>query len=135
MSKPEFSITDVEAVHQAFNEAIASAQSREGKMPSSAAAFRARAQNLLNLRNKLLELMPEIDRRNYPPYADEEFNRLFDEARKLAHMDPLSVIPGYPDTVAHHLTLLLARLEREATSAQWQKVLNAIEEGWPDGTK
>ncbi len=62
MSETDFVRTDVHALHEALGEAMASAKEREDQMPSSAAAFHARAENLLRLRNKLLGLMPELER-------------------------------------------------------------------------
>jgi hypothetical protein len=68
MEHPTFTLIEAEAIHQAFAEAMASAKERAEKMPSSAAAFRERAANLLGVRNKLLALLPEYHRKNYPPY-------------------------------------------------------------------
>jgi hypothetical protein len=65
---PPFTLVEAEAIHQAFTEAMASAKEREVTMPSSAAALRARAENILRVRNKILATLPERHRRNYPPY-------------------------------------------------------------------
>lgn len=67
----DFTLIEVDAIHQAFSEALASAKEREERMPSSAAALRERAANILRVRNKLLATMPESVRRNYPPYFNE----------------------------------------------------------------
>jgi len=68
MDESPYTRAELEAIHQAFTEAMADAKERDERMPSSAAALRARAENLLTIRNKLLALMPEVARRNYPPY-------------------------------------------------------------------
>jgi hypothetical protein len=66
---PPFTLTEAEAIHQAFAEAMATAKEREERMPSSAAAFRARAANILSVRNKILATLPEYHRQNYPPFS------------------------------------------------------------------
>jgi hypothetical protein len=70
MEQPPFILPEVEAIHQAFTAALDSAKEREERMPSSAAAFRERAENLLRVRNKILATMPHVDRRNYPPCSE-----------------------------------------------------------------
>jgi hypothetical protein len=67
----EFTLIEADAIHAAFSEALASAKEREERMPSSAAALRARAENILRVRNKILATLPDHHRRNYPPYFDE----------------------------------------------------------------
>jgi hypothetical protein len=57
-----------EITDAAFTEALEIAKDREERMPSSAAAFRARAANILSVRDKILATLPEHHRRNYPPY-------------------------------------------------------------------
>ena len=69
MSDASYTRAELEAIHAAFTEATEIAMEREERMPSSAAAFRDRAQNILLVRNKLLATMPEVDRRNYPPHS------------------------------------------------------------------
>jgi hypothetical protein len=64
----DFTLIEVDAIHAAFSEALASAKEREERMPSSAAALRERAANILKVRNKFLATMPEAVRRNYPPF-------------------------------------------------------------------
>ena len=59
---------DLHAIHQAFEEAMASANVRDERMPSSAAAFRERAAIILSVRNKILATLPEKHRQNYPPF-------------------------------------------------------------------
>jgi len=66
----DFTLTEVDAIHAAFSEALASAKEREGRMPSSAAALRERAANILKVRNKILATMPQAVRQNYPPYFE-----------------------------------------------------------------
>ena len=66
MVEPPFSLIEAEAIHAAFTEALASAKEREELMPSSAAAFRARAANILTVRNKILATLPAHHRQNYP---------------------------------------------------------------------
>jgi hypothetical protein len=44
------------------------AKQREGTSPSSAAAIRAIAANILSVRNKILATLPEHHRKNYPPF-------------------------------------------------------------------
>jgi hypothetical protein len=56
-------------IHATFTEAMEIAKERQERIPSSAAAPRDRAQNILSVRNKLLDLMPHVDRRNYAPYS------------------------------------------------------------------
>ena len=68
MDQPPFTIIEAHAIHQAFTEALESAKEREERMPSSAAAFRERAENLLRVRDKILATLPEHQRQNYPPY-------------------------------------------------------------------
>ena len=67
----DFTLIEVDAIHAAFSEALAAAKEREERMPSSSAALRERAANILRVRNKLLATMDESVRRNYPPYFDE----------------------------------------------------------------
>lgn len=62
-----YTLAEVEAIHAAFTEALETAKDREERMPSSAAAFRARAENIKSVRNKILATLPERHRRNYPP--------------------------------------------------------------------
>jgi len=66
MDHPPFTLIEMHAIHQAFEEAMASAKEREERMPSSAAAFRERAENLLGVRNKILARLPNPHRKNYP---------------------------------------------------------------------
>ncbi len=66
--EPPFTLIEAEAIHQAFSDAMAEAKEREERMPSSAAALRARAENILRVRNKILAILPEHHRRNYPPF-------------------------------------------------------------------
>jgi hypothetical protein len=66
----DFTLIEVDAIHAAFSEALASAKEREERMPSSAAALRARAENILRVRNKILSTMPRSIRQNYPPYFE-----------------------------------------------------------------
>lgn len=68
MAEPLFSLAEVEAIHQAFTDALAIAKEREERMPSSAEALRARAANILSVRNKILATLSEQHRQNYPPY-------------------------------------------------------------------
>lgn len=68
MSEPPFSLIEAEAIHHAFVDAIATANDRDAKMPSSAAAFRAQAALILSVRNKILATLPPQHRRNYPPF-------------------------------------------------------------------
>jgi hypothetical protein len=68
MEQSPYTLAEVEAIHAAFTEALESAKDRDERMPSSAAAFRARAENILSVRNKILATMPGIHRRNYQPY-------------------------------------------------------------------
>lgn len=66
----DFTLTEADAIHAAFSEALASAKEREERMPSSAAALRERAANILRVRNKILATMPQTVRQNYPPYFE-----------------------------------------------------------------
>jgi hypothetical protein len=68
MSESPFTLPEVEAIHAAFTEALEAAKERDERMPSSAAAFRARAENILRVRNKLLATMDPRHRQNYPPF-------------------------------------------------------------------
>ena len=68
MSEPPFSLIEAEAIHHAFVDAMATANDRDAKMPSSAAAFRAQAALILSVRNKILATLPPQHRRNYPPF-------------------------------------------------------------------
>jgi hypothetical protein len=66
----DFTVMEVDAIHAAFSEALASAKEREERIPSSAAALRERVANILRVRNKILATMPESVRRDYPPYFE-----------------------------------------------------------------
>jgi hypothetical protein len=68
MGDPPFSLVEAEAIHHAFVDALAVANERDAKMPSSAAAFRAQAALILAVRNKILATLPPKHRRNYPPF-------------------------------------------------------------------
>jgi hypothetical protein len=68
MGEPSFSLVEAEAIHHAFVDAIAIANERDARMPSSAAAFRAQAALILSVRNKILAMLPPQHRRNYPPF-------------------------------------------------------------------
>lgn len=68
MDDPPFTLTEAEAIHAAFTDAIASARERAERMPSSAEAYRLRAQNILSVRNKILATLPPEHRKNYPPF-------------------------------------------------------------------
>jgi hypothetical protein len=68
MEESPYTLPEVEAIHQAFTEALENAKDREERMPASAAALRARAEDILSVRNKILAKLPEHHRRNYPPY-------------------------------------------------------------------
>ena len=67
MGEPPFSLVEAEAIHHAFVDAMAIARERDDKMPSSAAAFRAQAELILSVRNKILATLPPRHRQNYPP--------------------------------------------------------------------
>jgi hypothetical protein len=62
-----FTRAEIEAIHAAFTEALATGKERDERMPSSADAFRARAENIRSVRDKILATMPHVNRRNYPP--------------------------------------------------------------------
>jgi hypothetical protein len=67
MGEAPFSLVEAEAIHHAFIDAMATASDRDATMPSSAAAFRAQAALILEVRNKILATLPTKHRRNYPP--------------------------------------------------------------------
>lgn len=67
MDNPPFTLTEAHAIHHAFTEAMEDAKSREGTSPTSAAAIRAIAANILSVRDKILATLPEHHRKNYPP--------------------------------------------------------------------
>ncbi len=60
-----FSPMDVEALHAAAYAYITGAKKREEKMPSSARAMRLSALKLESLRDRLIQLLPEGERRAY----------------------------------------------------------------------
>jgi hypothetical protein len=66
--EPPFTLIEAEAIHQAFSEAMADAKERDERMPSSASA-RARAENILGVRNKILATLRGHHRRDYPPFG------------------------------------------------------------------
>lgn len=68
MDDPPFTLIEAHAIHHAFTEAMEDAKQREGTSPTSAAAIRAIAANILTVRNKILATLPEHHRKNYPPY-------------------------------------------------------------------
>jgi hypothetical protein len=70
MADSPYARAELEAIHQAFTDALAIAKERDERIPSSAVALRSRADNLRAVRDKILTTMPEVDRRNYPPVHD-----------------------------------------------------------------
>lgn len=59
MEEPPFTLIEMRAIDQAFEDAQAEAKDREERMPSSAAALRGRAENLIRVRKKILAALPE----------------------------------------------------------------------------
>jgi hypothetical protein len=66
----DFTLIELDAIHAAFSEALASAKEREERMPS-AAALNERAANILRVRNEILATMPQSVRRNYPRISNK----------------------------------------------------------------
>lgn len=65
MAETPFTLTDAHAAHRAMLEAENQAKEREEKMPSSAKAMHGHAAQLRILRDKILERLPEEQRRSY----------------------------------------------------------------------
>lgn len=67
MEEPEpFDAGDAEAVHAAARQWKAIADARREKMPSSSKAMEEKAARLEIVRDKILDRLPEQDRRSYP---------------------------------------------------------------------
>lgn len=65
VSWPIFTLTEVDAVHHAIQEAKATANDRREKMPSSAQAFDRQAAQLKTVLDKMLRGFPPDVRRRY----------------------------------------------------------------------
>jgi hypothetical protein len=65
VQEPLFTLADAHAAHRAMIEAEHQAREREEKMPSSAKTIAGHAAELRILRDKILDLLPEQQRRNY----------------------------------------------------------------------
>jgi hypothetical protein len=63
---PEFTHLDAHAVNHAMIWAQDEAKEREERMPTSAEAIRKHAAELKVVRDKILSVLPESVRRNYP---------------------------------------------------------------------